>query len=160
MREVLTVSKVDGEFVYLKASVDETTCSSCALAGGCSVRTGGRELRISKASLEFGVVPGDRLLVELKYNEATISMILYGLPLVGFVSGVTLGYVMGRPDVQSFLVGLAGAGLGVLLSKAFDKRFQVRVLEKVPSSVALSAPLADDQTPYSKEVNVEDELNS
>lgn len=74
-------------------------------------------------------MPGDTVIVDMKYNEAILSLIVYGIPLAGFVIGVLLGYFLKVHDVISFLLGIAFAGIGALFTRMFDKKYKVEIID-------------------------------
>lgn len=132
MREVMRVSNVDDKYVYLSLAVSEATCSACAIAGSCSIKGSGKEMRLLKNSIKkdfLPLMPGDTVIVDMKYNEAILSLIVYGIPLAGFVIGVLLGYFLKVHDVISFLFGIAFAGVGALFTRMFDKKYKVEIID-------------------------------
>ncbi|MFN3328884.1 MAG: SoxR reducing system RseC family protein, partial [Fervidobacterium pennivorans] len=132
MREVMKVTNVDEKFVYLSLAVLQATCSSCAIAGSCSVKDTGKELRIMKKSIKKELLPltvGDTVIVDMKYNTALLSLIVYGIPLAGFIIGVLLGYLLNFQDIVSFLLGLILTGVGALITRFFDKKYKIEVID-------------------------------
>lgn len=135
MREIMTVAKIDENYVYLKPAFNESTCGTCAISGSCSLKTTKGELKIRKSAVEVSLVPGDSVLVDLRYNQAIISFIVYGLPLCGFVMGILLGYMLGFSDPISLLLGVGGLVIGFLETKVIDKRYEIKIIEKLPHAV-------------------------
>ncbi|MCX7653697.1 MAG: SoxR reducing system RseC family protein [Fervidobacterium sp.] len=132
MREVMKVSNVDDRYIYLSLSVSETTCSTCAIAGSCSIKESGKELRILKNSVrkEFlPLAPGDIVVVDMKYNQAVLSLIVYGIPLLGFIVGILLGYFLKLSDIASFIIGILLAGGSTVVSRTFDKKYKIDILD-------------------------------
>ncbi|ODN31265.1 SoxR reducing system RseC family protein [Fervidobacterium thailandense] len=138
MREVLTVTKIDEDYVYLKPLADEATCSSCSISGACSLKGSKRELRVRRSEVDLLLGPGDRVLVDLKYNQAVMSFIVYGLPLSGFLVGITFGYLLRLSDLFSLLLGLGGLIFGFTVARRIDKRYSVRIIEKLPYTTVRS----------------------
>lgn len=132
MREVMKVVNVDDKYVYLSLAVSEATCSSCAIAGSCSIKGSGKEMRLLKNSIKkdfLPLMPGDTVIVDMKYNEAILSLIVYGIPLAGFMIGVLIGYFLKVSDVISFLFGIAFAGVGALFTRMFDKKYKIEIID-------------------------------
>ncbi|MGQ9855850.1 MAG: SoxR reducing system RseC family protein [Fervidobacterium sp.] len=132
MREVMSVVNVDDKYVYLSLMVNEAGCSACALAGSCSVKGEKGTLRVRKDDMkeEFKtVMPGDTVIVDLKHNEAILSLIVYGIPLAGFLIGVLIGYILKLYDLISFVLGIGFAGAGALFTKLYDKKYKIEVID-------------------------------
>jgi len=129
MREVMTVVKTDDRYVYLQAITEEASCSACALSGNCSIKSGDMRISVKKENVEKAVEVGDTVIVDLKYNQAVLAMILYGIPLSGFLLGVLVGYFFKLSDIISLVLGLALAGGGFLISKLFDKKYEVKIVD-------------------------------
>lgn len=132
MREVMRVSNVDDKYVYLSLAISEAICSSCAIAGSCSIKGSRKEMKIPKNSIKkdfLPLMPGDMVIVDMKYNEAILSLIVYGIPLAGFIIGVLLGHFIKISDVISFIFGIAFAGIGAFFTRMFDKKYKIEVID-------------------------------
>lgn len=129
MREVMTVVKIDDKYVYLQTIADEASCSACALSGGCSIKSGDMHVSVKKENVEKAVEVGDTVIVDLKYNQAMLAMILYGIPLSGFLLGVIIGYFFKLSDLVSLVLAFALAGVGFLISKLFDRKYEVKIVD-------------------------------
>ncbi|MFN3691800.1 MAG: SoxR reducing system RseC family protein [Fervidobacterium sp.] len=132
MREVMKVISTDEKFVYLSLAVTQAACSACAIAGSCSVKDTGKELRIMKKTIKKELLPltiGDTVIVDMKYNTALLSLIVYGIPLAGFIIGVLLGYILNFQDIVSFLLGLIFTGIGALITRFFDKKYKIEIID-------------------------------
>lgn len=144
MREILSVTRIDENYVYLKPAVNESTCGTCAISGSCSLKRTKGELKIRKSAFEVPLVPGDSVLVDLKYNQAIMSFIVYGLPLCGFLTGILLGYILGLSDPTSLLLGVGGLVVGFLSTRVIDKRYEIQIIEKLPHAVHYNTNLPKD----------------
>jgi len=129
MREVMTISGIDDKYIYLATITDEATCSGCALAGSCSVKGRDMRVRVKREDITKPVALGDTVIVELKYNVAILSLIVYGIPLAGFLVGVLIGYIFKWNDIVSLVTGLVFASCGFLISKIFDKKYEVKIID-------------------------------
>ncbi|WP_448375197.1 SoxR reducing system RseC family protein [Fervidobacterium sp.] len=133
MREIMTVKNVDNEYIYLTLNVNKVACSSCAISNACSVKSSnGSTFRISKKDVKkelLPIMPGDTVIVDFKHNEATLSLIVYGIPLTGFLLGVILGYILKISDLLSFLLGIGFAGVGALITKLYDKKYKIEIVD-------------------------------
>ncbi|KAF2962232.1 SoxR reducing system RseC family protein [Fervidobacterium sp. 2310opik-2] len=132
MKELMQVRNVDDRYVYLTLMVNEVTCSACALSGTCSVKGNEKDIKIQKKSIKselLPILPGDIVVVDLKYNEAVLSLIVYGIPLLGFIIGVLFSYLMKFSDIISFAVGIGFAGAGFLLTRLFDKKYKIEITD-------------------------------
>lgn len=144
MRELMTVTKIDEIYVYLKPQFNESTCGSCAIAGSCSLRGVKGELKIRKSAVDVSLIPGDKVLVDFKYNQAVMSMIVYGLPLSGFLAGILVGYLVRFTDPISLLLGFGGLVLGFSVTRVIDKSYEIRVIEKLPNVTSFNASLPNN----------------
>ncbi|MGC8819975.1 MAG: SoxR reducing system RseC family protein [Fervidobacterium sp.] len=132
MKELMQVKNIDDKFIYVALLVNEATCSACTLSGSCSVKGSGKELKIAKSSVPEHLqplLPGDMVVVDLKYNEAILSFILYGIPLAGFIISVLIGYLLKMNDVLSFLIATSFSGIGFLFTRLFDKKYKIEVID-------------------------------
>lgn len=132
MREVMKVINADDKFIYISLATTEAACSSCAIAGSCSIKETGKEMKIAKSAIKKDLLPliiGDIVIVDMKYNTALLSLIVYGIPLAGFISGVLIGYLSRLQDVVSFSLGLLFAGIGSLITRFFDKKYKIEIID-------------------------------
>ncbi len=132
MKELMQVRNVDDRYVYLTLMVNEATCSTCTLSGVCSVKGNEKDIKIQKKSIKselLPILPGDIVVVDLKYNEAVLSLIVYGIPLLGFIIGVLFSYLMKLSDVISFVIGIGFAGIGFTLTRLFDKKYKIEITD-------------------------------
>lgn len=144
MREILSVTRIDEDFVYLKPAVNESTCGTCAISGSCSLKRTKGELKIRKSAVEVSLVPGDSVLVDLKYNQAIISFVVYGFPLCGFLMGILLGYILGLSDPTSLSLAVGGLVIGFLATRVIDRRYEIKIIEKLPHAVHYNTNLPSD----------------
>jgi sigma-E factor negative regulatory protein RseC len=86
----------------------QEVCETCGIHGTCG--SGHHRSRSLWALDPLGVAPGDRVVVEAS-SEGLVaaSAILYGLPLLGLVSGALVGQILWG-ETQS----LIGAGVGLV----------------------------------------------
>jgi len=148
MREVMNVVNVDNEYIYLTLNVDTVACSACALSGSCSVKSSdGSGFRVPKKHVRedlLPILPGDTVVVDFKHNEAILSLIVYGIPLAGFLLGVLLGYILKLSDVLSFLTGVIFAGIGALITRLYDKKYKIDIVD-VKRSIDLNNDISEHQ---------------
>jgi sigma-E factor negative regulatory protein RseC len=109
MDEIGKVVEVDGAGGTVTVAMKRT--SACERCGVCiTVLNNNEEMRIV-AKNECAATVGDRVHVELQTESfLKAALILYGLPLVGFLTGCLLGNLTGN--------ALAAFGCGVLLAGA------------------------------------------
>ncbi|QAV33709.1 positive regulator of sigma(E), RseC/MucC [Fervidobacterium changbaicum] len=135
MREVMTVTSVDENYIYVSLSVDPGTCASCALSGACSIKSESAKkgvFKISKKNINenlLPVMPGDIVVVDFKYNTAILSMIVYGIPLTGFIFGALIGYLLKLSDILSFVLALVFAGIGTVITRLYDKKYKIEIVD-------------------------------
>jgi len=99
----------------------QSGCARCAAGQGCG---GGIFARLLRGRLQelpvearFAVSPGDQVLVGLSVSAVqTASLLLYGLPLFGVISGAVAGWLAGGSDLHTLLGLAAGFGIGLLIA--------------------------------------------
>jgi sigma-E factor negative regulatory protein RseC len=108
MDEVGKVIAVDSDGGTVTVAMKRT--SACARCGACSIASSSGEMRIT-AKNGCAANIDDRVHVEL-HSESFLkaALILYGLPLIGFLLGCLLGNLSGN--------ALIAFGCGVMLSGA------------------------------------------
>lgn len=126
IRETATVIRLEGS----QAVVDiqrQSVCGHCELNNGCGTGAIGRLLghrsKSLKISNEKDLKPGDQIILgiqERAYLKA--SLVIYGLPLMGLISGGLLSqWFFGESDLNAFVGAAAGMALCLIASNRFAK---------------------------------------
>jgi sigma-E factor negative regulatory protein RseC len=144
MRELMTVKSVDERYVYLSLNVDKVACASCGLSGSCSIQNESSKkvvFKINKRNVRqdlLPLVPGDLVVVDFKYNPAILSLIVYGIPLAGFILGTLIGYLLKFSDIVSFILALALTGGGAFLTRIYDRKYKIEIIDVRRNTVTLN----------------------
>ena len=116
------VRRADGTQVELELERD-SSCGGCELRDGCGVGALGRLLGRRRKSLRVDttrrLAPGDRVLLALPERALVrLSLLLYGLPLVGLLGGALLPALLwpGAPDAVAVVGGAAGFCVGAKIA--------------------------------------------
>ncbi|PNR94064.1 hypothetical protein HWHPT5561_07290 [Petrotoga sp. HWH.PT.55.6.1] len=122
MREVMDVIDKDESYVYLRTTRTQE-CESCAMKGGCTLLGGANELNLKAKNTEkVDVKKGDKVVVELpEVPVVKLSFLAYGIPLIVFLSIVSILYTLGFSDIFSFLAGILGLGITYFLIHQYDR---------------------------------------
>ena len=73
-----------------------------------------------------GYRAGDTVTVTIPDRKVThTALILYGIPLVLFLAGLALGYLLFRTDAASIIGALAGLGVSVIPLRLLGKKLTV-----------------------------------
>ncbi|BBE30779.1 hypothetical protein OSSY52_09200 [Tepiditoga spiralis] len=136
MREIMSVIEVKDKYVYLLTQ-RAGECDSCELHGACSI-TGGPDLKIrAKRNENLELKEGDTVVVELpKVSITKMSFVVYGLPLIVFLSFTILFYLLGFGDVKSFLFGLTSmaityTGIAIYDRKKLKDSYFPEIIDKI-----------------------------
>ena len=98
----------------LKVGCDSSLCSGCKSEMFCRGRDTTFEVENQKG---FKVEKGDRILVDVPEGKATVSVLLsLGLPLILFLPGYYLGFLIAKSEISMAFTGLTFMGLGFLIS--------------------------------------------
>mgnify|MGYP000031843963 FL=1 len=144
MRELMTVKSVDEHYVYLSLNVDKVACASCGLSGSCSIQNESSKkgvFKIDKRNVKqdlLPLVPGDLVVVDFKYNPAILSLIVYGIPLAGFILGTLIGYLLKFSDIVSFILALALTGGGAFLTRIYDRKYKIEIIDVRRNTVTIN----------------------
>ena len=126
MREKATVVDVDGDrvrVVFERPSV----CRGCGVCTGRDVSSCSLELKNS-----IGARLGDRVLVVGEMSDLAAAALLYGVPSVLFVAGLSVGVIVFHSEALAFLTGLVfflGYVKGIPF---FEKRYRPRIEKEDP----------------------------
>ncbi|MDY6894935.1 MAG: SoxR reducing system RseC family protein, partial [Thermotogota bacterium] len=103
MREVMDVIDKDESYVYLRTTRTQE-CESCAMKGGCTLLGGSNELNLKAKNTEkVDVKKGDKVVVELpEVPVVKLSFLAYGIPLIVFLSIISILYTLSFSDIFSF----------------------------------------------------------
>lgn len=104
-------------------------CKSCG--GGCETAFHGL-----KAVNHVNAMPGDQVQIEYKESESMkASLIIYLIPLFGFLMGALIGKWLDLSEVAAFFTGLVGLAAGYfgihLLDKKYKKTMLLATIKKV-----------------------------
>ena len=81
-----------------------------------------------------GLKIGDKVLIKLEPSNLKISSIIYGLPILFFVTGVLAGLFLFHNDLYGFFVGVSFLILSILPIKVFSKRNKVNITKTMLTS--------------------------
>ncbi|MDI3495311.1 MAG: sigma-E factor negative regulatory protein RseC [Pseudothermotoga sp.] len=115
---------IDKNTVELRFS-RSSLCNHCFSKGSCNLFESSKELvlkAIKPESLELEV--GDIVVVEHKdFSVTKLSALVYGIPLVIFITFLTLFIAIFKNELYGFLGGLLTLILSFVFLKVYDKRF-------------------------------------
>lgn len=120
MKEVGQVIEKNKNIVKIKLNPSET-CHSCGLCKN-------KNEPILEAFDECNAKIGDFVIVEIEKKEYyKIMFLIYLFPLISFILGVSMGYIIGEklkfdPQLAGFLIGLIFTVLSYIFINIFDKR--------------------------------------
>jgi len=78
---------------------------------------------------KFEYFPGDFVILDLKYRPALLAFLLYGLPVILLVLGVSLGTYLKLSDYFSFLIGLLFMSGAFAIFRIWDKRYKPKIVD-------------------------------
>jgi sigma-E factor negative regulatory protein RseC len=143
MREVMDVIDKDESYVYLRTTRTQE-CESCAMKGGCTLLGGSNELNLKAKNTEkVDVKKGDKVVVELpEVPVVKLSFLAYGIPLIVFLSIISILYTLSFSDIFSFLAGILGMGITYFLIHQYDRkklkdRYLPVILQKLEKKIDL-----------------------
>jgi len=92
-------------------------CARCAAGKGCGAGLLGGDDRPRRVDAlitqDLDLVEGDQVAIELAPdNLLRASLIVYGLPLLGAVTGAAGAWLSGAGDLGAAMTALAGVGVG------------------------------------------------
>jgi sigma-E factor negative regulatory protein RseC len=139
IRETATVTRLEGS----QAVIDiqrQSVCGHCELNNGCGTGAIGRLLGHRSKSLKItndkGLKPGDQVILGMQERAyLNASLVIYGLPLMGLISGGLLSqWVFGESDVNAFIGASAGMTLCLIFSNLiakyrFSRQFNPTILQ-------------------------------
>lgn len=106
-------------------------CHACEMISG-------KKSCILQCQTKIDCEVGDIVEVELSNNLfLKATYLIYGMPLIGFISGLCLSYLLGLSDWLTALMTLIGTSLSILYIKIQDKRkiyhsFLPHIIKKEP----------------------------
>ena len=119
MKEQGTVIGISGTNVKLKLS-SQPKCKSCGL---CAASGGGN--RILTITTQRPLQLNQQVILEVNHHLLTLSsLMLYGIPLAGFISGAILGYFLGK-DILATIMAVLFAGIGFLLVRFTTRKMRL-----------------------------------
>ena len=97
-------------------------CARCAAGKGCGAGLLGGDDKPRRVDAlitqNLDLVEGDQVAIELAPdNLLRASMIVYGLPLLGAVTGAAGAWLSGAGDLGAAIAALAGIGVGILAGR-------------------------------------------
>ncbi len=120
--EQAIVLRAAGPQVELELQRD-SSCNGCELVDGCGVGALGRLLGRRRKSLVIDtdrrLQPGDRVVLAVPERALVrMSLLVYGLPLVGLLGGALLPAALwpGASDALAVVFGATGFAVGVKLA--------------------------------------------
>jgi positive regulator of sigma E activity len=124
--EIGVITAIKGDEAWVEI-ISPLSCQECAARIVCIPDQSGK--RQLKAYNRIGARVGQKVTVSEKPNFLFyISLIQYGLPLLGFLAGVISSYIMNLSctyipaELCMFLAGLSGLGLAAMLGRSLMKR--------------------------------------
>ncbi len=133
MREEGTVVEVSGSIARIEIEA-KPHCSHCKI---CDVGREGE--RILETENTVGASPGDKVILEVPPGQIIkTSLVVYGVPLLGLVGGVALGYLVagplgipGKKDLLGIILAAAGLAAALALVALYDRRLTARGTQRV-----------------------------
>ncbi|MCH7881112.1 MAG: SoxR reducing system RseC family protein [Proteobacteria bacterium] len=139
IRETATVTRLEGS----QAVIDiqrQSVCDHCELNNGCGTGAIGRLLghrsKSFKITNEKDLKPGDQVILGIQEKAyLNASLVIYGLPLMGLISGGLLSqWVFGESDVKAFVGAAVGMTLCLIASNLigkyrFSRQFNPAILQ-------------------------------
>jgi len=120
-QETGVITRLMGDKALVQMEM-QPTCESCAARVLCVPDRSGK--RILKAANPFGAKIGSRVVVNESDNFLLkLSSIQYGIPLIGFLLGIIICYVIDlsiaeiAPEFIMFAGGITGLGLSALIAR-------------------------------------------
>ncbi len=122
MDEIGKVIQVDAASGTVTVAMKRT--SACARCGACVSVTGNHEEMRITAKNECAASVNDRVHVELRTESfLKAALILYGLPLIGFLTGCLLGNLTGNA-LAAFALGVLMAGGAYAVIRKLEPRWR------------------------------------
>lgn len=139
MQETVIVTRLGSGGVWVEG-VQASACASCQARSGCgqeSLRKLGRPVSLWLETQD-SLSPGERVLVELPGGVLVESAgVLYGLPLIGLMTGAALGQWIGQNELVALFAGVLGITVGLLMARRVttwrQHRWQPRLVSRVLS---------------------------
>ena len=112
------ITKIDGNILHI-AIKTEDNCEGCGIKFLCAPKAG--EDKIIKLENSIDSKVGDAVEISEASNVLlTLSILQYGLPLIGFLAGIFISYnmvVAFKPiELFQFIIGLIGLGIAAGIS--------------------------------------------
>lgn len=97
-------------------------CARCAAGKGCGAGLLGGDDRPRRVDAlitqDLDLVEGDQVAIELAPdNLLRASLIVYGLPLLGAVTGAAGAWLSGAGDLGAAVTALVGVGVGIVAGR-------------------------------------------
>ena len=97
-------------------------CARCAAGKGCGAGLLGGDDRPRRVDAlitqDLDLVEGDQVAIELAPdNLLRASLIVYGLPLLGAVTGAAGAWLAGAGDLGAAVTALVGVGVGIMAGR-------------------------------------------
>ncbi len=133
MREKMVVLEVKENEVVLK-NTDEGSCHSCPLHSICKVDPERYTLKVEKG--DWDISEGDIVVIKTpRAISSRVSFLLYTIPLLIFISILSILKSLGFSDISSFLFSIGGVGIYYAILKFLDsklkKRFSPKIVEVI-----------------------------
>ena len=123
IKEKAIVTRREGNQVVIEMQ-RQSVCGHCELNNGCGTGAIGRLLghrnKPLKITSKMDLKPGDQVILGIQDRAyLNASLIIYGLPLLGLISGGLLSqWIFGESDFNAF----AGAAIGLTLCLIFSNQ--------------------------------------
>ncbi len=115
------IKRVEGSIAYVELEMS-SSCKKCGASAICSTGSDGK--RELAANNKAGASAGDSVNVaESEWALMQVSLMQYGIPLVGFVGGAVAAHISGFtpagfiPELFLFLSGFTGLLIGGVVSR-------------------------------------------
>ena len=126
IKETATVSRLEGNRAVIEMQ-RQGVCGHCELSSGCGTGAIGRLLghrnKLLKITNEQDLKPGDQIILGIQdgaYLKA--SLVIYGLPLTGLISGGLISqWFFGESDLKALVGAAIGMSLCLYISKLVAK---------------------------------------
>lgn len=116
MEQTGEVVAVSGEELVI-SFCRPTDCEKCGACHGAKRQT--------QLTLKGRAKVGDLAVVDMPSgNIIKAAMLAYGVPLIGLIAGLGLGYALGGGDLQAFAGGLLGLGLALVGVRLADRKIK------------------------------------
>jgi sigma-E factor negative regulatory protein RseC len=137
---VATITSISNGMATLTVS-RSVACARCAAGKGCGAGLLGGNQKPARIQVplpdEMGLRVGDQVCLELSPESLLrASFLVYGLPLVGVVTALLIGWFVAGPLPDTSAIGLAIAGLLIGLAVGRARIGRNRCLERFVPAIS------------------------